>query len=154
MATFFFRAVAPDGKLRTGSLTAESDRIVARELRKQGLTPVYVGVEQKKPFELKLPAFAPFNCNVPVLVFVSVVEPLSVPDTVRVVEGAVSKVPPPAPRLTARSLVPAAPLNKPKVAVVASVAPARFSAAPVPAAPSWSLALTLNTPLLTVVAPE
>jgi general secretion pathway protein F len=58
MATFFFRAVAPDGKLRTGSLTAESDRIVARELRKQGLTPVYVGVEQKKPFELKLPAFA------------------------------------------------------------------------------------------------
>jgi general secretion pathway protein F len=50
--------VAPDGKLRTGSLTAESDRIVARELRKQGLTPVYVGVEQKKPFELKLPAFA------------------------------------------------------------------------------------------------
>lgn len=58
MATFFFRAVAPDGKLRTGSLTAESDRIVARELRKQGLTPVYVGVEQKKSFELKLPAFA------------------------------------------------------------------------------------------------
>src|SRR5579864_3104405 len=57
MATFFFRAVAPDGKLRTGSLTAESDRIVARELRKQGLTPVYVGIEQKKSFELKLPAF-------------------------------------------------------------------------------------------------
>src|SRR5579864_8650568 len=58
MATFFFRAVAPDGKLRTGSLTAESDRIVARELRKQGLTPIYVGVEQKKSFDLKLPAFA------------------------------------------------------------------------------------------------
>jgi general secretion pathway protein F len=58
MATFFFRAVASDGKLRTGSLTAESDKTVARELRKQGLTPIYVGVEQKKPFELKLPAFA------------------------------------------------------------------------------------------------
>src|SRR6266852_2152464 len=58
MASFYFKAVASDGKLRTGSLTAESDRIVARELRKQGLTPVYVGVEQKKPFELKLPAFA------------------------------------------------------------------------------------------------
>jgi general secretion pathway protein F len=57
MATFFFRAVATDGKLRTGSLTAESERTVARELRKQGLTPVYVGTEQKKGFELKLPAF-------------------------------------------------------------------------------------------------
>lgn len=58
MATFFFRAVATDGKLRTGSLTAESDKTVARELRKQGLTPIYVGIEQKKSFELKLPAFA------------------------------------------------------------------------------------------------
>ena len=58
MATFFFQAVASDGKLRTGSLTAESDKTVARELRKQGLTPIYVGVEQKKLFELKLPAFA------------------------------------------------------------------------------------------------
>jgi type II secretory pathway component PulF len=57
MATFFFRAVASDGKLRTGSLTAENDKNVARELRKQGLTPIYVGVEQKKSFELKLPVF-------------------------------------------------------------------------------------------------
>src|SRR5579872_2940497 len=56
--TFFFRAVASDGKLRTGSLTAENDKSVTRELRRQGLTPVYVGVEQKKSFELKLPAFA------------------------------------------------------------------------------------------------
>jgi type II secretory pathway component PulF len=55
--TFFFRAVASDGKVRTGSLAAESDRTVARELRRQGLTPIYVGVEQKKSFELKLPAF-------------------------------------------------------------------------------------------------
>ena len=57
MATFFFRAVAGDGKLRTGSLNGESDKNVARELRKQGLTPIYVGVEQKKSFTLKLPAF-------------------------------------------------------------------------------------------------
>ncbi len=57
MATFFFRAVATDGKLRTGSLTAESDKTVARELRKQGLTPIYVGIEQNKSFNLKLPAF-------------------------------------------------------------------------------------------------
>jgi general secretion pathway protein F len=54
--TFFFRAVGSDGKQRTGSVSAESDKAVARELRKQGLTPVYVGIEAKKPFELKLPA--------------------------------------------------------------------------------------------------
>src|SRR5580693_7616540 len=58
MATaFFFRAIASDGKVRTGTLTAETERLVAAELRRQGLTPVYVGVEQKKGFELKLPSF-------------------------------------------------------------------------------------------------
>jgi general secretion pathway protein F len=36
-------------------LTGESDRGVARELRKQGLTPVYVGLEQKKGLEFELP---------------------------------------------------------------------------------------------------
>jgi general secretion pathway protein F len=55
--TYFFRAVGTDGKQRTGSLAAESDKAVARELRKQGLTPVYVGIEAKKSFEFKLPAF-------------------------------------------------------------------------------------------------
>jgi general secretion pathway protein F len=58
MATaFFFRAIASDGKVRTGTLSAETERLVAAELRRQGLTPVYVGVEQKKGFELKLPSF-------------------------------------------------------------------------------------------------
>src|SRR5258706_8296995 len=57
MSSFYFKAVAADGKLRTGSVTGENDKAVARELRKQGLTPVYVGVEQKKGFELKLPDF-------------------------------------------------------------------------------------------------
>jgi general secretion pathway protein F len=58
MPSYFFRAVAPDGKLRTGSLTGESDKIVARELHKQGLTPVYVGTAPRKPgIELKLPSF-------------------------------------------------------------------------------------------------
>src|SRR5438094_9584306 len=56
--TYFFRAVGADGKQRSGSLAAESDKAVARELRKQGLTPVYVGVEQKKSFDLKLPDFS------------------------------------------------------------------------------------------------
>ncbi|HWB99389.1 MAG TPA: hypothetical protein VG672_21920, partial [Bryobacteraceae bacterium] len=59
MATFFFRAVAADGKLRTGSLTGETEKVVARELRKQGLMPVYVGVAPKKSsVELKLPSFS------------------------------------------------------------------------------------------------
>src|SRR5438105_12748028 len=57
MSSFYFKAVAADGKLRTGSLSGESDKAVARELRKQGLTPVYVGVEQKKGFQLALPEF-------------------------------------------------------------------------------------------------
>src|SRR5499427_4508708 len=44
MATaYFFKAVASDGKMRTGALTAENDKRVATELRRQGLTPVYVG---------------------------------------------------------------------------------------------------------------
>ncbi len=58
MATFFFRAVASDGKIRTGSLSGENDKAIARELRKQGLTPVYVGVAPKgTSFEIKLPSF-------------------------------------------------------------------------------------------------
>ena len=59
MATFFFRAVASDGKVRSGSLSAENEKFVARELRKQGLTPVYVGAQPKKSgIEIKLPSFS------------------------------------------------------------------------------------------------
>ena len=59
MATsYFFKAVGADGKVRTGSLTGENDRLIARELRKQGLTPVYVGVAPKSAgIEIKLPSF-------------------------------------------------------------------------------------------------
>src|SRR5579862_6561106 len=58
MATaFHFRAIASDGKVRTGTLTAENDKSVAQELRRQGLVPVYVGLEQKKAFEVTMPAF-------------------------------------------------------------------------------------------------
>ncbi len=56
--TFFFRAVASDGKVRSGSLTGEDEKLIARELRKQGLTPIYVGVAPKSAaIELKLPSF-------------------------------------------------------------------------------------------------
>lgn len=58
MTSFFFKAVASDGKLRTGTLHAETDKWVAQELRRQGLTPVYVGLEPKKSLELKLPTFS------------------------------------------------------------------------------------------------
>jgi type II secretory pathway component PulF len=58
MATFFFRAVASDGKVRSGSLTADNEKLIANELRKQGLTPIYVGVAPKgSSFEIKLPSF-------------------------------------------------------------------------------------------------
>ena len=57
-STYFFKAVASDGKVRTGTLSAETDKLVARELRRQGLTPVYVGLEEKKKsFDLKMPVF-------------------------------------------------------------------------------------------------
>ena len=56
-ATFHYRAVGADGKLRSGIITAENQRNVARELQRQGLTPVYVGSEEKKGFEIKLPSF-------------------------------------------------------------------------------------------------
>jgi general secretion pathway protein F len=57
--TFYFRAVASDGKPRTGTLTAENDKLVASELRRQGLVPVYIGLSKASSggFELKLPAF-------------------------------------------------------------------------------------------------
>ena len=56
-ASFHFRAVNAEGKSRSGTLTGENDKEVARELRKQGLTPVYVGLEQKKSFEFEMPDF-------------------------------------------------------------------------------------------------
>jgi len=54
---FHYRAVGVDGKLRTGIITADTTTLVARELRRQGLTPVYVGSEEKKGFSLNLPSF-------------------------------------------------------------------------------------------------
>jgi general secretion pathway protein F len=58
MNSFHFRAVASDGQIRTGAIHAESERLVAFELRRQGLTPVYVGKEEKKSLDIKLPTFS------------------------------------------------------------------------------------------------
>ena len=57
MASYYFKALASDGRLRTGTVTAETDKRVASELRRQGLTPIFVGLEAQKGFELKLPGF-------------------------------------------------------------------------------------------------
>ncbi len=58
MASYYFKALASDGRLRTGTVTAETDKRVASELRRQGLTPIFVGPEEKKGLEFKLPSFA------------------------------------------------------------------------------------------------
>jgi type II secretory pathway component PulF len=57
MSTFFYRALAPDGKIRTGTLAGEDDRAAVRELRRQGLTPVFVGASKPSGFSLRLPRF-------------------------------------------------------------------------------------------------
>ena len=57
MTTFQFRAVTVDGKSRSGSYTAENEKLVASELRRQGLTPTYIGLDKPGGFELKLPEF-------------------------------------------------------------------------------------------------
>ena len=57
MASFYFKAVAADGKVRTGSLHAPTEKAAAQELRKQGLTPVYVGADAARTgVSLKLPS--------------------------------------------------------------------------------------------------
>jgi len=47
-AAYHFKAVAGDGKVRTGILHAENEKAVARELRAQGLAPVFVGLQPQK----------------------------------------------------------------------------------------------------------
>jgi general secretion pathway protein F len=56
LSTFHFRAVTADGKSRAGTLSAETERLAAQELRSQGLLPVYVGARPpQRRGEWKLP---------------------------------------------------------------------------------------------------
>ncbi len=55
--TFTYRAVAPDGKLRTGTVAGDTDRAVAQELRRQGLTPIAVSAGAAKASSIRLPSF-------------------------------------------------------------------------------------------------
>lgn len=56
MLQLHFRAVTPDGRKRTGVLTAPDEAAAARELRRQGLIPLYVGPAPQERSERKLPA--------------------------------------------------------------------------------------------------
>ncbi|MBM3725811.1 MAG: type II secretion system F family protein [Acidobacteria bacterium] len=63
MAAFHYRAVTPDGKTRAGSITAETERGAAAELRRQGLAPVYVGTEQQRSLDVGAKLTAWFTIN-------------------------------------------------------------------------------------------
>lgn len=52
----YFRAVTPDGRKRTGVLTAPDEAAAARELRRQGLIPLYVGRAPQGGGEARRPA--------------------------------------------------------------------------------------------------
>ena len=56
MSTFYYRALSPDGRVRTGTVSSEDDREAARELRRQGLTPVAVSTSRPR-FSFRLPKF-------------------------------------------------------------------------------------------------
>ncbi len=56
-STFTYRALAPDGKMRTGTLEGDSDRSVARELQRRGLTPIAVATGKAQGPTLRLPQF-------------------------------------------------------------------------------------------------
>ncbi len=58
MASYYFRAVSAEGRVQTGTLAGETDKAVARELRRQGLIPVYIGLEPKRTFAFRLPSFS------------------------------------------------------------------------------------------------
>lgn len=63
MTTFQFKAMTPDGKTRTGVLTADNPGVVATELKRQGLTPVQIGISGSISSGFKLPGFQPVGAK-------------------------------------------------------------------------------------------
>ncbi len=57
MTTFQFKAMTPDGKTRTGVLSADNPAVVAAELKRQGLIPVQIGLSGTVSSGFKLPGF-------------------------------------------------------------------------------------------------
>jgi general secretion pathway protein F len=52
MATFHYKALAADGRVMAGALVVDDDRTAARELRRKGLTPIFIGAEKPRGFAL------------------------------------------------------------------------------------------------------
>lgn len=57
MATFHYKALAADGKTRSGTLDAGDSRAAARELRAMGMTPTFIGDAKPGGFSFDLPRF-------------------------------------------------------------------------------------------------
>lgn len=55
MLQLHFRAVTADGKKRAGVLSAPDEKTAARELRRQGLIPLYIGLNPDQRGEFRLP---------------------------------------------------------------------------------------------------
>ena len=53
----YYRALATNGKIQTGTLSTEDDRAAARELRRLGLTPVFIGTAKPSGFSFQMPRF-------------------------------------------------------------------------------------------------
>ena len=53
----FYRALAANGKIQTGTLSTDDDRVAARELRRLGLTPVFIGAAKPSGFSFQMPRF-------------------------------------------------------------------------------------------------
>ena len=57
MTTFHYKALAADGKARSGTLVADDSRAVARDLRKMGMTPTFVGTAKPGGISFEFPTF-------------------------------------------------------------------------------------------------
>jgi general secretion pathway protein F len=57
VTTFHYKALAADGKARTGTLVADDSRAVARDLRKMGMTPTFVGTAKPGGISFEFPTF-------------------------------------------------------------------------------------------------
>ncbi len=55
MATWHFRAMGADGRIRTGTLHGDDEKRVVQDLRRQGLIPVYVGSKAQGRGAIELP---------------------------------------------------------------------------------------------------
>ena len=53
----YYRALTTNGKVQTGTLPTDDDQAAARELRRLGLTPVFIGTAKPSGFSFQMPRF-------------------------------------------------------------------------------------------------